>query len=380
MNYYSYNESKEYLKQFSIKSSYEFYIMIKQGSFDKRLNKRPYEYFNTKKRKCWISWEDFLSFSINERLENKYLDFKKAIEYVRGLNLKSQKEWNIWCKNNNLSELKIPSNPNIVYKDKGWVSLSDWLNNTSYKNLTNINYLSYKECKKYIKFNLPEIKNRKYWLNLDKSKLPIFIPKRPDHIYKKSGDWVNWETFLDSDISPRSKSKLFLAYEEAKKYVQLLKFKDQYEYYNYLNKNNIKFLPKRPGKVYSKNWKGYLEFLGCSSNKESIGERLIKEYLDDKGIFYQREKRFKTCVNIKELPFDFYLAKYNVCIEYDGELHYKPSPMFGGQDSFERFKVNDSIKTNWCKSNNIKLLRINYLKKQKINKILDDFFLSLLNL
>lgn len=74
------------------------------------------------------------------------------------------------------------------------------------------------------------------------------------------------------------------------------------------------------------------------------------------------------------LPFDFYLPFYNLCIEYDGELHYRCSEMFGGQKSLDRIKRHDDIKTKWCKENNIKLLRIHYLKKSKINKILDDYF------
>jgi len=61
----------------------------------------------------------------------------------------------------------------------------------------------------------------------------------------------------------------------------------------------------------------------------------------------------------------------------NGELHYRPSVMFGGDIVFNKTKVNDSIKTKWCYENNIKLLRIHYLKKSKINKILDDFLLSL---
>jgi len=104
-------------------------------------------------------------------------------------------------------------------------------------------------------------------------------------------------------------------FESTKKYIINLKFKDQYEYYNYIVNNDINFLPKRPDSAYCKNWKGYLDFLGCDSNKESIGERLIKTYLDENKIYYQREKKFKTCINIKELPFDFYLPDYNVCIE-----------------------------------------------------------------
>jgi hypothetical protein len=52
-----------------------------------------------------------------------------------------------------LSVLKIPTNPNVIYKNSGWISFSDWIGNTSYKSVKNIKYLRYLECKDYIKLN-----------------------------------------------------------------------------------------------------------------------------------------------------------------------------------------------------------------------------------
>lgn len=57
-------------------------------------------------------------------------------------------------------------------------------------------------------------------------------------------------------------------------------------------------------------------------------------------------------------------------IEYDGELHYRSSSIFGGDEALNRIKKNDMIKSNWCIENNIKLIRISYKKKNKIFKIL----------
>jgi hypothetical protein len=79
--------------------------MVKEGSFNGFLNKRPYEYFRAKKRNDWISWEDFLSFSIDFEKENKYLKFNEARDYVRKLGINSQKEWVIWCKGRDISVL-----------------------------------------------------------------------------------------------------------------------------------------------------------------------------------------------------------------------------------------------------------------------------------
>ena len=106
MNYFTYHESKEYLRQFKLKSSFQFYRLIKSGSFDYRLNKRPFEFFNRKKRKEWISWEDFLSFSRIEQKKDRYLEFEDAKKISRTLGIKSQKEWVRWCKLNDTKTLK----------------------------------------------------------------------------------------------------------------------------------------------------------------------------------------------------------------------------------------------------------------------------------
>lgn len=94
---------------------------------------------------------------------------------------------------------------------------------------------------------------------------------------------------------------------------------------------------------------------------------MIKKWLDSHNVKYVVQKRFKGCKDKRTLPFDFYLPERNTCIEYDGEQHYRPV-RFGGisvDDSDKRFeyvKYHDEIKNNYCKSNNIKLIRIPYFK------------------
>ena len=61
-----------------------------------------------------------------------------------------------------------------------------------------------------------------------------------------------------------------------------------------------------------------------------------------------------------DLPFDFFLPDYNMCIEFDGEQHFKPKLNFGGMIGFIKIQTNDNIKNEYCNNNNIKLLRIKY--------------------
>jgi very-short-patch-repair endonuclease len=297
-----------------------------------------------------------------------YLSFNDARDYIRKLNLKNQKEWRNWIKHNKIG---IPSNPHVFYKSE-WISLSDWIG-SDVESFNNREYYEYEHCKLLIKDM--NFKNRSDFYFFVKNKnTDKKIPNRPDHVYKKQNKWEDWQLFLSIDKTPpRKKSKVFISYEEAKEFISNFKFSHESEYLNYIENNNIEFLPKRPNYVYKEKWKGYLDYLGCETNRNSFGERKIKEFLDNKKIKYQREKKFESCKNIKELPFDFYLTDYKICIEYDGELHYKSSDIFGGEKVLNRIKKHDNIKDNWCINNGIKLIRIPYKQKKNIEKILNSF-------
>ena len=105
------------------------------------------------------------------------------------------------------------------------------------------------------------------------------------------------------------------------------------------------------------------------ARSQSNGERIIQYYLEKYNCGYIYNYRFQDCRDKRPLPFDFYLRDYNLCIEYDGEQHFKP---IRGNESFELTKYHDNIKTKYCELNNINLLRIPYWERDNIEKILID--------
>ena len=68
----------------------------------------------------------------------------------------------------------------------------------------------------------------------------------------------------------------------------------------------------------------------------------------------------------------FYIEFDNeqIVIEYDGEQHFKPK---FGEYEFDRTKINDAIKNEYCSKNNIRLLRIPYNKFNNIEEIIEEF-------
>jgi very-short-patch-repair endonuclease len=93
------------------------------------------------------------------------------------------------------------------------------------------------------------------------------------------------------------------------------------------------------------------------------------EYFDSKT--YLREYKFKDCFYKKELPFDFYLPKHNICIEFNGKQHYESIEHFGGDIRLKEQIEKDNIRRSYCIINNIKLVEIKYDEsiEEKINFI-----------
>jgi hypothetical protein len=82
------------------------------------------------KDKGWMSWSDWLSEHYRpEAIVYKPFDDAKA--FVHALNLKSIQEWEAYRngENNDLEPCPkdIPVWPPRAYKEKGWISWSDWL-------------------------------------------------------------------------------------------------------------------------------------------------------------------------------------------------------------------------------------------------------------
>jgi very-short-patch-repair endonuclease len=137
---------------------------------------------------------------------------------------------------------------------------------------------------------------------------------------------------------------------------------DYYSYnmekYNSLH-SKIEITCKKNHKFFQK-VSNHMQGKGCPVCRESLGERTISKYLEDNNIEYGRQKKFSDCKYLSHLPFDFYLPDYNTLIEFDGVQHFKPIKQFGGEKEFEKVKIKDSIKNQYCLDRNINLIRISY--------------------
>jgi len=93
-------------------------------------------------------------------------------------------------------------------------------------------------------------------------------------------------------------------------------------------------------------------------NQESKKLPALDAFLSNYKV--EKEKMFPECKMINLLRFDRFISELNLCIEYDGEQHFRSSSFLGGNESLALIKKRDKIKTDFCKKNKINLLRIKY--------------------
>ena len=110
---------------------------------------------------------------------------------------------------------------------------------------------------------------------------------------------------------------------------------------------------------------------GCIRSK---GEQKIQQLLYDNNISFVKEKSFENCIYPDTLGnprFDFYVNN-TYLIEYDGIQHFQDNNFFSSTVLEQQKK--DIFKNQWCKENNIPLIRIPYtiLNNMTIEDLLID--------
>jgi len=149
--------------------------------------------------------------------------------------------------------------------------------------------------------------------------------------------------------------------------------------YNYILVNykgfyhKVNIICKKHG-IFSQLPSDHIRGIGCPNCNESKGEREIRCLLEQNNVDFETQKTFKNCRNINPLPFDFYLPKNNILIEFDGEQHFISKECFGGEKGFNKTQKNDQIKNKYCEKHNIKLFRISY--QDNILEKLENIFLK----
>lgn len=106
----------------------------------------------------------------------------------------------------------------------------------------------------------------------------------------------------------------------------------------------------------------------------SFGEEKIKQLLDENDIYYEYQKSFPSCQyeSGRYAKFDFYIDNRYI-LEFDGKQHFEATSGWNTKEQVAITQKRDNFKNDWCKKNNIPIIRIPYIKLKTL--VFEDIWL-----
>jgi superfamily II DNA or RNA helicase len=262
-----FGEAAEFARSLGLGSKTEWFQWTKKSS--NRPNGIPANPADSYQGRGWQGWAHFLGTKNIKAGDVVYRDFSGARQWARSLGLRSQKEWQVLALSNQLPA-DIPSKPAHVYRQRGWISIGDWLGKGE-RHSKNRPWRNYVEARDHIR--ALGLGSWSEFLELCRSgNIPADVPTQPDRVYRKSGwksrgDWLGTNTIA-------STKRQFLEFEQARKLVRALGFetKTEYEAWARSDKRPLN-VPALPSRTYAnEGWCGWGDWLGAYQqwNKTAI--------------------------------------------------------------------------------------------------------------
>jgi superfamily II DNA or RNA helicase len=255
----------------------------------------------------WTDWDDFFG-----KPKILYLSFEDSRDWARKSSIKSSQ---VWFKSKDLVPENIPFNPQIYYKNEGWLGWADFLGTINDKNRV---FLNFQEAKNYIAAF--KIKSTNEWREWSKIHRPSNIPGSPDQYYKNTG-WVSWSDFLGFDDKRNAKK---LTYGEAKERIASFELKTSLEYLNFLMRDDApRELPKKPQYFYKNHgWISWDDFLSKSVKIDYLDFEKAKTLIKGLGIdTIKKYKKYRLEYQLQQLPANptsYYSDKWTGWDDYFG--------------------------------------------------------------
>jgi len=232
-------------------------------------------------------------------MKKQFRSFEEARQFVVSLHLKNNKEWRLLIKSNKKPN-DIPSNPDSVYKDKGWTSWGNWLGTGSIGPRLR-KHKSFTDARRFV--HSLELRNQLDWAQFCKSgKKPDNIPSDPGRHYKSEfksyGDWLGTGRVAN-------RNKKYRTFEESRKLVHLLKLKNVEEWNQYCTSGNKPDeIPNNPQRTYKQDWISWGDWLG--TGKIATHLRKYKTFQEARNYIHvlglKNQKSWFTFTKSNKLP------------------------------------------------------------------------------
>jgi len=187
--YLLFNDARKFVHLLNIKNTKDWLKYCKSGNKPDDIPAYPRQAY---KNNGWISMGDWLGNKTIASQNKTFIVFKKARKIIQSFKFQNVSDWLKYCKSGDKPD-NIPTNPDKIYKNKGWISMGDWLGTVNISTrIISQNWLPWPQAKLlYRKIGKENnLKNSEDWKKYIKThKLPKGLPSTPSRIYTKERVW-----------------------------------------------------------------------------------------------------------------------------------------------------------------------------------------------
>ncbi len=213
---------------------------------------------------CPMCRSETLSKKLTGKSKSDWRTFEDARNWAISMQFKSGRDFKRFKK----TPRDIPRNPNLTYKDDGWISWSHFLGIPEPTRKKNKNgWVSFKEARQWVRSQ--NIQSETDWRKFRKTRgMRNDIPTNPNREYAEQG-WISWADFLGtenvkySEITRRS-------YREAQKWAVSRGISTQNEWLEAVKHKDF------PVDIYKSPDRGYSEFSSWGDFLKSNSRMSIK--------------------------------------------------------------------------------------------------------
>lgn len=303
-------------------------------------------------------------------MKENHLLYEDAKKFVQELKLKSNSEWRNFCGSGEKPK-NIPTNPDRVYKNKGWKNWPDWLGSNTKPNKNPLLKFNRNEVQKILSERLFEtvgLKEGKIIEGTYKNKTSTFLFEcKKGHQWHSQAQTVlggSWCRQCFNEEKAGKHLKLKSGLEEAFKIASDRKGKClSKEYIN--NKTPLGFECNNGHK-----WKAALGDIRkgswCPNCGKGIRERLCRNIFEQITSKKFPKKRPKWLLNTRnhQMELDGYCEELKIAFEHHGEYHYLRNEHFQRRnESLEKRKLDDKTKIELCENYKVTLIIVPYYVK-----------------
>ena len=253
----NYSEAKQFVSGLNLKTHIEWLDYLKKDIKPDNIPSNPQKAY---KNDGWIGYGDFLGTGNISNKKKKFLSYEECKKFVEPLKIKNIREWNVFSSSGKRPK-NVPSNPQLAYKDNGWISYGDFLG-TGVIADSKRKFKSFNEFKVFVK-SLNINSSKEYRNYLKNNSLQLDIPSSPEQVYKNSG-WTTWPDILGKGLKD-AKNIDYLSYSNAKKIIKKFKLETSTNWYEFCKTDSKpEKIPTSAKRYYENNgeWKGWADFLG----------------------------------------------------------------------------------------------------------------------